>query len=136
MTRSRLALWGLLGLVIVFGLGWIVGASGRRAAEHRFEQSTFRLELAEARAAILDARVSLYNNNFGDASRTLEQAKASLERLERAASERDDDAGAGNVRTAIGRVNEAQTLANKLDPTANARAADALRALAALTPSP
>lgn len=134
MTRIKLVLWTLLGLVIVFGLGWMIGASGRGAAEHLFEQSTLRLELAEARAAVLDARVSLYNNNFGDASRALEEAKGSLGRLEQAVRERDDDEGASNVRTAIERVNEAQVLANKLDPTANARAADALRALAAVRP--
>lgn len=134
MTRIKLVLWVLLGLLIVFGLGWIVGGSGRRAAEHRFEQSTLRLELAESRAAVLDARVSLYNNNFGDASRTLEEAKASLQRLERAARDRGDDAAAANVRTAMERVNEAQAFANKLDPTANARAADALRALAPVRP--
>jgi hypothetical protein len=134
MTRSRLALWTLLGLLVVFALGWIVGASGRRAAEHQFEQSALRLEHAEARAAVLDSRVSLYNNNFGDASRSLEEAKASLQRLERAVRDRDDDDGASNVRTAMERVNEAQALANKLDPTANARAADALRALAAVRP--
>jgi hypothetical protein len=129
MTRSKLALWVLIGLVIVFALGWLVGASGGRGAQQVLEQSTLRLELAESRAAILDARVSLYNNNFGDASRRLEESKASLARLAEAVRERDDDAAAANVRAAVDRVTEAQALANQLDPTANARAADALRAL-------
>jgi hypothetical protein len=130
----RLALWGLLGLLIVFALGWMVGASGRRGVQHQLDQSTLRIELAESRVALLDARVSLYNNNFGDASRRLEDSKASLARLAEAVRNRDDDAAAANVRAAVDRVTEAQTLANKLDPTANARAADALRALAAVVP--
>ena len=132
MTRMKLVLWGLLGLLIVFGLGWAYGASGRREVARQAEENALRASLAEGRTHILEARVSLYNNNFGDASGELEQARDALERVHQTYRDRSDEAAASSIGTAIERIGEAQKLANKLDPTANARAADALRALAVI----
>jgi hypothetical protein len=90
------------------------------------------LDLSEARGAILEGRVSLYNNNFGDASRQFEQAKEPLQRLKAQyddAGERDAVAG---VDTALRYVDEAQRLSAKLDAAAQnaaGRAIDALKTL-------
>jgi hypothetical protein len=129
MTRGRLLLTVLFAIIIIVGLSYAWGASGRAGVQRVLDATQQQLDLAEARGAVLDARVSLYNNNFGDASRRLEDAKTPLRR----ARARYQDAGrrdaATGVDAALGYIDEAQRLAGKLDSTANARAADALEAL-------
>jgi hypothetical protein len=133
MTRGRIFLTGLVVLIICLGLGYAWGASGRRIVQSALEDSRQQLDLAEARGALLDARVSLYNNNFGDASRRLEEAKVPLRKVK----ERFQDAGtsdaAASIDAALGHVDEAQRLAGKLDPAANTRAGDALEAIRVAT---
>lgn len=134
MTRGKLILWGFLGVVVIFLVGYVLGSSGRRAAERDYSDALLRAQVAESRAAILLARVSLYHNNFGDASRQFEDAKNALRATQQTVRDRRDEGAAGNVGTALERVAEAQILANKLDPTAHARASDAIRALDAVRP--
>lgn len=134
MTRGKLVLWGLLGLLVIFVAGYMLGSSGRRAAERDYSEALLRAQIAESRAAILQARVSLYHNNFGDASRQFEEAKTALRATQQTVRQHRDEGAASNVGTALERVAEAQMLANKLDPTAHARAADAILALEAVRP--
>ena len=129
MTRGRIALTGLVMLIVVLGLGYAWGVSGRTALEATLEESRQQLDLAEARGAILDARVSLYNNNFGDASRRLEDAKEPLRRLRQRWQDAGENRPAAGIETAIRHVDEAQQLAARLDPTANARTGEALEAI-------
>src|SRR5690606_6478962 len=127
MTRGRILLSILVGLLICLGLGYAWGSSGRRALEQTLTESRQQLDLAEARGALLDARVSLYNNNFGDASRRFEDAKEPLRRVrERYQEARRNDA-------ALRHVEEAQRLSARLDPTANARGGEALEAIRVAT---
>jgi hypothetical protein len=129
MTRSRLIISAVVGLLVVLGLGYVWGASGRFAAQNALDDANQELALAQARIALLEARVSLYNNNFGDATRQFEEAKGPL----RSARERYQavgrNAAAGSIAAALEHVDEAQRLADKTDPTANARANDALQAI-------
>ncbi len=81
MTRGRIFLLFLATLIVTLGLGFAWGASGRWTVETALEASRQELDLAAARTALLEARVSLYNNNFGDASRRLEDAKAPLRKV-------------------------------------------------------
>ena len=67
-TRYKLILSVLAGLVVCLGLGYAWGASGRLTIQGALDDAKQQLDLAEARGHILDARVSLYNVNFGDAS--------------------------------------------------------------------
>ncbi len=124
--RMKLILSAVVALIVSLGLGFAWGASGRIALRADLDEARQQLDLSDARARLLDARVSLYNNNFGEASRHFEDAKGPLRR----AKDRYQDAGrsdaASSVDAALGHVEEAQRLANKLDPAANSKAAEAL----------
>ena len=133
MTRRNILLSIVVGLVICLGLGFAWGASGRRVAESALADTRQQLDLAEARGALLDGRVSLYNNNFGDASRRFEDAKEPLRRVRARYQETGRSDAAASVHAALVHVEEAQRLAGKLDPTANARAGDALEAIKVAT---
>ena len=129
MTRGRLALSLLVALVVCLGLGFAWGSSGRGVLETALEDSRQQLDLAEARGALLDARVSLYNNNFGDASRRLEDAKAPLRKVKARYQDAGRSQSASSIDAALTHVDEAQRLAVRLDPSANTRAGEALEAI-------
>jgi hypothetical protein len=130
---GRLALIGLVVVVVVLGLGYAWGASGRRAMQTALNDASQRLDFAEARGELLDARVSLYNVNFGDASKRLEEAKAPLRRLQQRYADDGKADAARNVGTALEHVEEAQRLAGKLDQNANSKTGEALEAIKVAT---
>ncbi|HEY3886356.1 MAG TPA: hypothetical protein VGL62_14170 [Vicinamibacterales bacterium] len=116
-------------IVVAVGFGFVWGASGRTSAEHALDAARQQLDVAEARGHILDARVSLYNVNFGDAQRQLDDAKPPLTRArDRARSERNDNA-AKALSGALSHVEDAQRLASRLDPNANNEANEALKSI-------
>ena len=129
MNLQRTLLIAVVAVVVVLGLGYAWGRAGRGALESTATVATQRVDLLDARGAILEARISLYNNNFGDASRHFEAAKAALQRLKGHYDEADDAAGAGRVDTALRHVEEGQRLAGALDAAAQNAAAAALEAL-------
>lgn len=133
MTRGRIALTGLVTILVVLGLGYAWGASGRGLLQSALDDSRQHLDIAEARGAILDARVSLYNNNFGDASRRFEDAKAPLRRVKDRMQDAGESRSASSIDAALRLVNEAQIMSGKLDPSANARAGEALEAIRVAT---
>ena len=102
---------------------------GASRCRTRSTRRAARLDLAEARGHLLDARVSLYNVNFGDASRHFEEAKAPLRRVRERYQHVGKNAAAGSIAAALEHVEEAQRLAGKLDQAANAKANDALEAI-------
>jgi cell division protein FtsB len=127
--RGKLILTAFVVLIVTLGLGFAWGASGRIGLQADLDEARQQLDLAEARTQILEARISLYNNNFGDASRHLEESKNALRRVkDRYQQSRRSDA-ASSIDAALGHVEEAQRLAGKLDPSANAKAAEALEAI-------
>jgi hypothetical protein len=129
MSRGRLVLAAIGVLIICVGLGYAWGASGRGLVETALDETRQELDLAEARGALLDARVSLYNNNFGDASRRFEEAKEPLRRVKDRYQDGGESDAATNIDAALRHVEEAQRLAGKLDPGANTRAGEALEAI-------
>lgn len=133
MTFGKKALTLLIALVVTLGLGFAWGASGRLTVQSALDAATQQLDLAEARGAILDARVSLYNMNFGDASRNLERAKEALRRLKGRYQEAGKNDAASSADAALRHVDEAQRLAGALDPAANNPAGQALEALKVAT---
>ena len=133
MRALRMAGIGVVVLIVAVGLGFAWGASGRTTAESALDEVRQKLDIAEARGSILDARVSLYNVNFDDAQRQLEEAKEPLTRAHDRASEDGKKEQAEALTTALGHVKEAQRLAAKLDQSANSRAGEALKALQAIS---
>jgi len=129
MTRTRLVLMGVGALIIAVGIGYAMGGSGRFTLQNALDETRARLDIAEARGDLLEARVSLYNVNFGDASRHFEEAKAPLRRVRERYQSIGKNAAAGTIAAAIAHAEEGQRLAGKLDQSANAKANDALEAI-------
>jgi hypothetical protein len=119
-----------VGLAVALLAGWIWGASGRSDMARALQTSELRGELLGARAAVLDARVAIYNVNFGEASGHLESARDLLGRaIARLQSVRRDDE-VKQLQTASAHVDDAQRMTGKLDQSANARAGEAAKLVA------
>jgi hypothetical protein len=129
MPRSRLLLSIVVALVVALGLGYAWGASGRFSVQNALDDARQQLDLAQARGALLEARVSVYNVNFGDAARHFEEAKAPLRRVRERYQQVGKNAAAGSVTAALEHIDEGQRLAGKLDQAANNKANDALEAI-------
>jgi hypothetical protein len=133
MTRGKLVASALVALIVTLGLGYGWGASGRSALTISLDDAKQHLDLAEARGHLLDARVSLYNVNFGDASRHFEEAKPALRRAQDRYQTAGRSAAAVSIAAALEHTAEAQRLAGRLDQSANAKAGDALEAIKVAT---
>ena len=129
ISRGKIFLTVLVALLVCLGAGFIWGNSGRSTVQATLDDATLQLDLAEARGDILEGRVSLYNNNFGDASRHFENAKAPLQRLRQRYTDDGKRDAVASIDTAAARVGEAQQMAGKLDPAANNKAGQALDAI-------
>jgi hypothetical protein len=130
MAKAKLVLGIALGLLVAFLAGWIWGAQSQPDLTGTLQTSELQVELLGARAAALDARVAIYSINFGEASRHLEDARGLLGR----AVARLKSLGRGEevkqLETALTHIDDAQSLAGKLDQSANSRAGDVARILA------
>ena len=130
---GKLALIGLVVAIVLVGLGYAWGASGRRAVQAALEESRQQFDIAEARGQVLDARVNLYNMNFGEASRRLEEAKVPLRRIRQRYVDGGEDNAVRSISAALEHVDEAQRLAGKLEGAANSKAGEALEAIRVAT---
>jgi hypothetical protein len=130
---GKLVLAGAVVMLVVFGLGYAWGASGRATLQTALTDAQQRLDVAEARGHILDARVSLYNVNFGDASRRFEDAKEPLRRIRQRYADAGSSDAIRSVSAALEHLDEAQRLAGKLDAAANSKAGEALEAIKVAT---
>ena len=130
---GRLILVGFVGLVVTLGIGYAWGSSGRRAMQSTLDGTQQHLDVAEARTSLLEARVALYNVNFGDASRRFEDAKAPLRRIRKRYADEGNDEAVRRIAAALEQVEEAQRLAGKLDQAANSKAGEALEAIKVAT---
>lgn len=129
MARAKLILYAALAILVALGAGWLWGASGRFSVAEQARDAEQRFDLVEARAKILEARVALFNVNFGDAGRSLEQAKAPLERARNRLRERGQQDLAAKVDDVLTKAEAARRQAAQLDQSANARAAEAVEIL-------
>ena len=130
---GKLILIVAVSIVVVLGLGYAWGASGRGTMQTALDEARQKLDVAEARGLILDARVSLYNMNFGDASRRFEEAKDPLRRIRQRYVDAGSTDAVRSVSAGLEHLEEAQRLAGKLDPAANSKAGEALEALKVAT---
>lgn len=133
MTLMRWIAAALMAVIVSFGFGYTFGGAGRGTTQTALEETRGRLDLAEARGQILDARVSLYNMNFGDASRHFEDAKPALRRVHQRYQNERKNAAASSIAAALEHLAEGQRLAGKLDQAANSKANDALEAIRVAT---
>jgi hypothetical protein len=129
MTPTKWVLAGFGALVVALGMGYAMGGAGRYTLQNALDEARGRLDVADVRVHLLEARVSLYNVNFGDASRHLEEAKPPLRRARERYQNVRKNAAAGTLAAALEHIEEAQRLAGKLDQAANSRANDALEAI-------
>jgi len=129
MTKARLALAGLVAVLVVLFAGYLWGASGRSAAEDRAGALEVRLRVAEAQRALAVARVDLFELNFGQASRRLEEARRAVERLAALVDREGPSEAEVPVREAADHARQAQQLLAQMDQAAGSRASDALKAL-------
>ena len=125
----KLVLTVVVLVLVAFGAGFAWGASGRSTAQSALDGVLQQVDLSEARGRILEARVSLYNVNFGDAQRQLDDAKGPLTKARDRAQGDGKKEAADALTAALGHVQEAQRLAGRLDQNANSRANEALKAM-------
>jgi hypothetical protein len=130
---GRLALIAFVVALVLVGLGYGWGVSGRGALQSSLDDVRQQLDIAEARGHVLDARVSLYNMNFGDATRRFEEAKVPLRRLQQYYVDDGRDDAVRSIAAAIEHLEEGQRLAGKLDQAANSKAGEALEAIKVAT---
>ena len=130
---GRLVLIAAIGVLVIFGLGYAWGASGRGTMQTALDEARQRLDIADARGLVLDARVSLYNMNFGDASRRFEEAKDPIRRIRQRFVDAGSTDAVRSISAALEHLEEAQRLAGKLDPAANSKAGEALEAVKVAT---
>jgi hypothetical protein len=126
----KLVLGIAAGLAVGLLAGWLWGRSGRPDMASALQTSELRVELLGARAAALDARVAIYNVNFGEASKHLEDARGLLRRADGRLKGLGRDEEIRQVQTAMASIDEAQRMAGKLDQGANSRAGEAAKAVA------
>lgn len=130
MNRTMKIALTAAGLAIVLlGVGYLWGAAGRFTLQSALDDARQQLDLAEARGQILDGRVSLYNMNFGEASRHFEEAKGPLRRVRQRHADAGRTDAVRSMSAALEHLDEAQRLAGKLEQGANTKAGEALEAI-------
>ena len=127
------AIGGILLAVVVACAGiWIWAESRTSAVDQVRRQVEQRADYETARAEALDARVSLFLNNFGDASKHFEAARTSLMHLQTMLREVGQAERAGRIEIVLSSLKDAQRMAAQLDANAQNAAAAALQALSAV----
>jgi hypothetical protein len=127
--QAKLALGVLVAVVVALAAGWLWGASGKSDLQTRARNAELRLHVTEAHGHVLEARVHLYDLNFGDASRHLEQAKLPLQRARQGLEDRRQREVAKVADEALMHIEDSQKLAGQLDQGANHRAGQAASAI-------
>jgi len=117
------------GLIVAFGVGWFVGASGKSAIELERRQQDERADLSEARALTLEGRLALLRSNFGDATQRFNSARQVLERVQIKLRETNQPERAGQLEIALAHLRDAGRLSTALDATAQAAADEAVQAI-------
>jgi hypothetical protein len=120
-----------LAAVVAVGIGWVWGASGREDVEQARRTAELRAGFAEARALLLEARVSLFTMNFGQAGRAFDQARHLVTALQARLREAGQAERAGRLEIVLGHLGDAGRFTLALDARAQNAAEAALDALAA-----
>lgn len=120
MTRS-IGIIAIL-LALALGGGWWWGTSGRGETDRALRALELQHDLVVGRSALLDARLSIYRVNFGQASQHFEDARAALRRAQVHLTDLGRTADVAQLQLALSGIDDAQQMAGKLDQNANSRA--------------
>jgi hypothetical protein len=131
-TTVKLALGVVLAVLVAGTAGWVWASSGRWETERALQASELRNELLEARALLLEARLSVYDLNFGDASRHFEGAKDLLRRAGERLKAQGREDEVKRLDSAVTTIDDAQRMAGQLDQAANRRAGEAAQIVSEL----
>ena len=93
-----------------------------------------RADLSDARATIMDGRLSVSANHFDDASRQFAAARAMVEGVQIHVRETGQAERAGQLAIVLAELKDAERLSNALDASAQTPAERAVQALRSLTP--
>ncbi len=128
---SSIAKGGIaLAVVTMLVLGaWFYGRSSTAPDRAATDATRLRMMLLEARAQVLDAQISLYSTNFGNAAQHLEYAKPPLAAASVELRRLDSNDLATKADGALEQVTAARDLAAKLSLDANSKAGEASRLL-------
>ena len=128
---SPLAKFGIAAAIVVALVvaAWAYGRSSMAPERAAADATRMRMMLLDARAQVLDAQLSLYAANFGNAAQHLEYAKPPLAEASNALRDDDQDDLAIKVDAALQQVMAARDLAAKLSLDANSKAGEASKLL-------
>lgn len=122
----------LLSLAVAATGGYLTGASGRSVLEAERNRSDMRARFSDARALVLDGRVSLFLSNFGDAIQRFQDARKNIAVVQTSLREMGQVEQAGRLEIALSHLSDAQQAAAMFDVTrAQFAAEQALGALRA-----
>lgn len=133
MTRYRLVLIGIGVLLLSFVTGYLLGNSGKGQLQRDVAENHMLLQIQTGVARVLEARVALYNVNFGDASRSFERAKPMFEQARDRLNATDRQADAAVLDRVAALIADAQRMTGELNTGANSKAGEALDALRDIT---
>ena len=108
---------------------FLYGRSGASVDRDALASTHLRLQLVEARAQVLDGRLSLYLVNFGDAGRHFAFGKSALAPARATLVERGQTDLVAKLDQSIKEIDAAQAQASSLSQDANSRAGEAARLL-------
>jgi hypothetical protein len=108
---------------------WVYGRLSTAPARAEADQVRVRMLLLESRTQVLDAQLSLYAANFGNAAQHLEYAKPPLTAAATELTRLDHDDLAQKANAALQQVETGRALAAKLSLDANSRAGEASKLL-------
>ncbi len=117
-------------VVVLVVAAWAYGRSSMAPERAAADATRIRMMLLDARAQVLDAQLSLYAANFGNAAQHLEYAKPPLAEASSAMRDGDLDELATRVDAALEQVMTGRDLAAKLSLDANSKAGEASKLLA------
>jgi len=120
---------GLAVVVLLVLAAWLYGRSSTAPARRESDAARLRVMLLESRTQVLDAQLSLFSANFGNAAQHLEYAKPPLAAASTELARQSKPDLAAKVDTALQQVTTARDLAAKLSLDANSRAGEASRLL-------
>jgi hypothetical protein len=108
---------------------WLYGRTSTAPDRDAADRTRLRMMLLESRTQVLDAQLSLYTTNFGNAAQHLEYAKPPLAAASVELRRLDFDDLATKADGALEQVTTARDLAAKLSLDANSKAGEASRLL-------